>query len=120
MSTPITVRVIAMSDQGFFIAAHNDGYCIFSLANPTKVELGDRLWCDVHGHSAATIRASNQTRQDELSIDLVDWETSLDGAISHLLKLGSPQYVHAGSKRIATNSENVIIQLQEEILRLKP
>ena len=104
-----------MSDKGFFIAAHNDGYCVFSLANPKQVELGDRLWCDVHGHSASTIRASNLTRQDELRIDLVDWESSLDGAIGHLLKLGSPEYVHAGSKRIAMNSDNVFIQLQEEI-----
>src|SRR5437867_9059328 len=73
MSTPITVRVVAMSDKGGFIAVHDDEYCVFSVADTSEVEIGDRLRGDFHGHSASPFDASNLTRRDSPRIGLEDW-----------------------------------------------
>ncbi|MHB8520046.1 MAG: hypothetical protein ACYDH9_04750 [Limisphaerales bacterium] len=118
MLTPITVRVVARSDRGVFIAVDDDDeYCVFSLADSSEIGIGDRLLGDFHGHTASTFDASNLTRRNTPRIDLDDWESPLDGALGRLLKSGAPEYAYAGSKRIATNSDDVVLQLREEILR---
>lgn len=117
MTAPITIKVVAMSDRGVFIGAHEDQHCVFSLGDTHEISIGDRLRGDFHGHSASTFAAKNLTRKDSPWIVLEDWESPLDGAIALLLKFGSPEYAYAGAKRIATNSGDVVLQLREEILR---
>jgi hypothetical protein len=114
---PITVRVVALSDRGLYIAADDDDdYCVFSLADTSDIEIGDRLLGDFHGRSASTFDAKNLTRSDSPRIDLEDGDSSLDAAIAELLKFGSPTYIEAGSKRIATNEHDVVLQIRKEIL----
>ena len=108
-----------MSDRNAFIGfdKNEDEYCLFTLSDTHEISVGDRLRGDFHGHSASTFAAKNLTSEDSLWIDLLDWELSLDGAITRLIELQSPSRFIVGSKVIMAHSDDIVLQLRDEILR---
>ena len=108
-----------MSDRDAFVGfdKDHDGYCVFTLGDTHEISVGDRLLGDFHGHSASTFTAKNLTRKDSPRIDLLDWEMSLDLAVSRLIGLQSPSRFIVGSKVIMAHVDDVVRQLHDEILR---
>jgi hypothetical protein len=115
MSTPIKIRVVAMNERDVFIGVSDGEYCVFSLGDSHEIEVGDILLGDFHGRGASTFAAKNLTRSGSPWIDLEDWESPLDKAIGLLLKFGSPAFVVAGVKRIATDSDDVVLKIRDGI-----
>jgi len=114
----VKIRIIAANNRGVFIGVDSEqAYYVLSLQDTNEIEIGDVMTGDFSGSS--TFGAINLTKNTKPWICVEDWECSLIGAVTLLLRLGDPETIHARSKSFPANSDDVIHKVSDEILRIQ-